>query len=177
MSKRLLVFGTIIVVLVALVTSVVTPVRRDSIYVCEITGSIKHHTTWLKLVSNDYHESSPFEEFMQSKSLFAIPHKWVWVSASENNLFGGTLRIDDSLRGTYLLAEFVRGGMFAHMSDEDKLRMFAVLVWSSNRLSDDEKSRMYSELLNSADEDEIRAVMRSCPCPPLKEFPLSMPPK
>ncbi|MCX7424063.1 MAG: hypothetical protein NTW96_00245 [Planctomycetia bacterium] len=159
---RIIVHGAGIFLVIAVVlVAVIAPVSTDSVSVCEITGSIRHHRTWLKVISNDAYEASPLEEFIESECPGALRHKWMWISASRNNVVGCPIVLEDSFRSTYLLAEFVRSHAFADLSDEDKKSMYKILEWSSDALSDPQKRALHSDLLNCADAEGARAIMRS----------------
>ena len=140
-----------------LVWSTLFAVSRESVYVCEITGSTKYHTTWLHLISGDSYDPSPLEEFIRSEYPGILRHKWVWANASEENLFGSPLLLDDSFRGTGLLAEYVRGGIFASLSGREKMKVYNILAWASDWLSDEGKKKMYSKLLNMESDNAMHS--------------------
>jgi len=154
-TRRVAVYAAVVAA-VALVLSTIVPVNRDSVYFCEITGSMKLQTTWLGLVSCTSYDASPLEKFIQSQFPGELRHKWVWHGASENNLFGRALRLEDSFRQTCFLGEFVRSAVFGRLSPADKRRFYDILEWSSNALSAEEKRRMYSELINLGGDDALR---------------------
>ena len=157
--RRALLCGTVILAMAALILiCAAARVRTDSVYVCEITGSLKHRITWLGLIHRTSYEASPVEDFVQSEYPGALRHKWVWIGARTENLFGRAMQLADGFRKTSLLADFVRSGTFARLSDTDKKTFYDILEWSCTALSDDEKSTMYSVLLN-ADDNAIRGFI------------------
>jgi hypothetical protein len=148
------------VVILAVLFAPIRIVRR-SLFVCEATGSIKYRETSLGLVGREHHEASPLEDFIHGHFPDAIQHKWVWLGATEYNLLGSAVQHDDTCRQTYLLAEFVRSSVFAGLSSGDKKRIYDLLVWCCRTMSDVDKGRMYSELLNCGGENDVHGVLRT----------------
>ena len=153
---------TLVVVLVsaALLVGMFFPVMRESIYVCETTGSVRYQRTWFHLIPLEAYATSPLETYVESRSPSRLRHRWMWVSSTYRNLAGRAVEWADSVHATLLLATFIESGPFDYLSDEDKGRVYEVLVRSGG-LSDEQKRKLYSELLNSGNEADLdRAITK-----------------
>ena len=152
-TPRVCVWLTAAILVPALLfVSLALPVRRESTYVCERTGSTRHRVTWLWLVERDAFSPSSLETFIQSRAPAILDHKWRWTDATQKNLLGQTGIIEDGFTPASWLSGYVRGIFFADLSDGVKMKVYELLKYASEHLSDDEKADVYGKLLDSVGE-------------------------
>jgi hypothetical protein len=65
------------------------------------------------------------------------------------------LLIEDTSHPTYVLARCVQDSGFVRLPDDEKRRVYQVLVRQSGRLPDDEKKRMFCELERGVEAGDV----------------------
>jgi hypothetical protein len=157
-SRRLLYAVAFLAVCGLLPFTVFLPARRESQYVCEATGSTKLRTTWFLCLRQETCTASPLERFIESKSPSAVQHRWVWQDAAEYNLFGARMLSEDTFHSTAHLATFVGSGFFADLPSKKKEEFYSLLTQSA-QWSEDRKTAMYRELVNSSGEADVDRIL------------------
>jgi hypothetical protein len=153
-------YATLIALIVAALISLTIPAYRESIYVCEITGSTRSRVTWFGVIRNDTYTISPLEEYVRSRGDGTVKHSWVWLSASERNILGGRLLVEDTSHPTDLLAQYFRYSSFVGLPDDNKTRIYEILLDYSGQRSDDDKRKVFRELLRTVERDDTDLFIR-----------------
>jgi hypothetical protein len=153
---------TALVVLVLILTSGAIPAVRDSVDVCERTGSVRHRITWFRLLTTTSCVPSPLERYIRSSQpATEIMHRWILIGATERGVLGITALYEDTFRPAWMVDECVRSAAFAELPAEEKDKLLRLLEFASERLSDEDKKNLYTELLESVDRKDVdRLVSR-----------------
>ncbi|MBN1910651.1 MAG: hypothetical protein JW818_12975 [Pirellulales bacterium] len=134
-------------------------VASEDLWVCEVTGSVRHHdTSWFSLVDKEWFEPSPLEEYLQNASPDEVEHRWVWMCRTGYNVLG-SISHEDSFKPTFGLRYWINSPEFTDLPDDHKKLVFDVLV-QTKAWTDKEKRQLYDNL-SKLEGKELRAFIES----------------
>ena len=158
-KRRIGLWLAVAVVAILLLVAPAFEFASKAIWVCEVTGSVKHHdTSWFSLVDEEWFDPSPLETHLQNESPGQMEHRWVWLCRTGYYVLGGR-SYTDSFRPTFGLEFWVNSLEFADLPDDQKTMIHDVLV-QTKTWTDEQKQQLYDRLLKLQGK-ELRAFIDS----------------